>query len=717
MVKKTSNNASIKKATTKKTTTPKKTSSKKKTSTSTTKGRKVITEKPARKRTTKKPATSLKDQLVSFLASYECEPEVEEYFTTLPPRNSTRGAKERIRPYETKKKELTDEEKEDLQKVALGYEKASAIDISTPVPRTNPNLELSQSDVAFDISKHLKWSKYIPNIPSPKQLAALMLSQESELLYGGALGGGKSDWLAMEALRYCDFPGYSSIIFRKHLTDLSQPGALIARIGEWLEPHKQAGSCRYDGTNHIWEFKTVWPGTDIPGPVAKLQFGYIGTASIRERYMSAEYQFVGFDELGQWVDDVDYLFMMTRIRKNVCPIHKRDSHNNPIYVPGCRYCDVLSNLPLRMRAASNPGPAWMKRRFGIKPDPTQFPTARHALIAIAEGQKVKWVGTNPEAKFLPAYLWDNPHLDYKAYNQMLKELPESERSRLQDGNWEARVDSRFKRQWQRYVQLNLPEPFLKKNPDLKDFGRRFFDKYQDYTYDYVEYDTKGNTLVREGKPFSSLQSVFVTVDVAVSVARGPVDVQAKKKNSSTVISVWGLTEDDCLLWLHCYRYKLEIPDVLTSLIERNTVWQPTKNKVEVSGVGIGVAQWLERSGYPVTKNWKKTDKLENSMSAQILMKRFRVLFPVNAEWLEECEDTIFSWTGLPEEEDDIIDTLSDAANELGPNIARELAETSHDDGTVTPYNSRPISVPFSSPGVGFGSHLIGNLGLFRRPGF
>lgn len=688
MVKK---KASIKKAT------PKKSSPKKKTST-----RRVITKQ--------EPSPYSKEALMSFIVDHDIELETE---TTSPPRKSTRGPKDRIRPYKPSKETFTKEEEEDLQKVALGYEKESTIDISTPIPRTSLDSSIPESALGIDLAANLKWSKYIPNIPSAKQLAALMLPHVSELLYGGALGGGKSDWLAMEALRYCDLPNYSSIIFRKHLTDLSQPGALIARIGQWLEPHKQEGSCRYDGTNHIWEFRTVWPGTDIPGPPAKLQFGYIGTASIRERYMSAEYQFVGFDELGQWVDDTDYLFMMTRIRKNVCPIHKRDANNNPIYVKGCRYCDVLSQLPLRMRAASNPGPAWMKQRFGIKPDPTQYPTARHALIAIAEGKKVRWVGTNSDARFLPAYLWDNPHLDYKSYDKMLKELPESERSRLQDGNWEARVDSRFKRQWQRYVQLNLPQPFLQKDPDLKDFGGKFFTRYIDYTYDYVEYDSKGNTLIREGHKFSSLQKIFVTVDVAVTVARGPVDVQAKKKNSSTVISVWGITQDDCLLWLHCYRYKLEIPDVLASLIERNTVWTPQQNKIEVSGVGIGVAQWLERSTYPVTKNWKKTDKLENSMSAQILMKRYRILFPTNAEWLEEAEDQIFSWTGLPEEEDDIIDTLSDAANELGPTIARELAETQNEEGLIAPYNNRPFAIPYSSPGNGFRSSLLGHLGGSR----
>lgn len=45
-------------------------------------------------------------------------------------------------------------------------------------------------------------TRYIPNRPTPKQRAAMCLNHIRELFYGGALGGGKSDWLLMEALQY-----------------------------------------------------------------------------------------------------------------------------------------------------------------------------------------------------------------------------------------------------------------------------------------------------------------------------------------------------------------------------------------------------------------------------------------------------------------------------------------------------------------------------------
>lgn len=553
---------------------------------------------------------------------------------------------------------------------------------STPIPRTDPTLVTSRNEmsVAQELANieelaSIKWSKYIPpkKVPHPKQIAGMMMVNEKEILYGGALGGGKSEWLAMEALRFCDLPGFAAIIFRRQLTDLSMPGALIDRIGNWLAPHKESGMCRYSGEQHTWSFRTFWPGTDIPGPEAKLQFGYIGGAEIRERYQSAEYQLVCFDELGQWPDDQDYVFMHTRIRKNVCDIHGKDKDDNPIYHPTCPQCRVLSQIPLRMRSASNPGMAWVKKRWGIKPDPSLYKTPRQALIAIDEGKKVKWVGTNPDAKFLPAYLWDNPSLNYKEYIKMLKELPEEKRSQLQDGNWEARCDSRFKRKWQQFVQLNLPEPYLTERWDENDL--KFFSgkNFREGSYDKVVMDHQGNILLQDSIPFKTLDRVFTTADIAVSVAAGPVDEQVKKKSSSTVVSTWGITKWQELLWLHSVKIKAEIPDVVSTIIDINTVWQPTMNKIEANGVGIGAAQYVERAGYPVSKNMKKTDKLENSLCAQIIMKNGRVLFPINALWLEDAEDDIFQWTGVPTEPDDRIDTLSDAANELGPQVAREIS--------------------------------------------
>jgi phage terminase large subunit-like protein len=551
--------------------------------------------------------------------------------------------------------------------------------VSTPVPRTDPSL--------LDRMLNIKWSKFIPlsHSPFPKQLAALMLSDAREVFFGGAAGGGKSDWLLMEALRFCDLPTFSSIIFRKQLTDLKQSGGLIPRAEQWLAPMKEAGHCRYAGDEHKWHFKTFWPGTDIPGPEATLQWGYIGEASVRDRYMSAEFQLIGFEELANWEADTDFVYMYSRLRKNMCVVHGSNEDGEPIYKPGCRYCDVLSQIPLRMRAASNPGPSWIKRRYGIIPDPTQYKTRHEALVAISEGHKVRWVGTNKEKPFIPSYLSDNKAINAKEYRASLSNMSEDDRSKFEDGNWEARKNSRFKRRWQRFYQLNAPQELLMSESPMFRFEELELGnteqipiKYDlsNYSYSFTEVDRSGNVFVSDPIPLTRLSSIFTTVDTAVTTRQGPVDGEVGQKNSYAVISTWGLTHNNNLLWLNMRKFRKEIPDLVQQLVDVNSIWKPNYNKIEVNGVGTGVAQYAEAAKMNVRKNYRKTDKLENSLSAQMLMKNGLIWFPINALWLEECEDDVFSWTGLPNEEDDVIDTLCDACHELALGVAHTISAPS-----------------------------------------
>ena len=56
--------------------------------------------------------------------------------------------------------------------------------------------------------------------PTIKQRAALALQDTREVFYGGATGGGKSDWPLMEALEYVDILGYSGILLRESYANL-----------------------------------------------------------------------------------------------------------------------------------------------------------------------------------------------------------------------------------------------------------------------------------------------------------------------------------------------------------------------------------------------------------------------------------------------------------------------------------------------------------------
>lgn len=230
-------------------------------------------------------------------------------------------------------------------------------------------------------------SSYCPHAPTEKQTLALIAhrflpaEEPSEVFYGGAAGGGKSDWLLMGALEYVDVPGYAAIIFRKTFTDLALPGAIMSRSHEWLR-----------STDAHWNAQKQW----VFPSGAVLQFAFMDRASDELRYQSAEFQFVGFDELTQFPED-QYTYLFSRLRR-------------PEEGP-------LSRVPLRQCAASNPGGVghgWVKARFPIKPGETK-------------GRRV----------FIPAKMDDNPHLDVIGYRASLSKLGETLQRQLEDGDWDV----------------------------------------------------------------------------------------------------------------------------------------------------------------------------------------------------------------------------------------------------------------------------------------
>jgi len=114
----------------------------------------------------------------------------------------------------------------------------------------------------------------------------------------------------------------------------------------------------------------------------------------------------GFDELTQF-RELDYRFLFGWLRR-----------------------PTGSDIPLRMRAASNPGGIgheWVKQRFLSEP--------------------------NEERLFLPARLDDNPHLDKESYVQSLMELDPVTRRQILEGDWSARQGgSKFRREWFEVVE-------------------------------------------------------------------------------------------------------------------------------------------------------------------------------------------------------------------------------------------------------------------------
>jgi predicted phage terminase large subunit-like protein len=215
---------------------------------------------------------------------------------------------------------------------------------------------------------------------------------DTELLFGGAAGGGKSDFLLQAALQFVDVPDYSALVLRRSFSDLEKPGALIPRSHEWLR-HTPA---RWHGSTRSWAFPSG----------ATLSFGYLENESDVYQYQGAEFTFCGFDELTQF-SEAQFRYLFSRLRRR-----------------------AGSKVPIRMRATSNPGGIghrWVKERF--------------VSNNIAEG---RW--------FIPSKIADNPSLDEADYRKSLSHLDHITRLQLEEGDWDVVSGGLlFQRQWFRVV--------------------------------------------------------------------------------------------------------------------------------------------------------------------------------------------------------------------------------------------------------------------------
>ena len=259
-----------------------------------------------------------------------------------------------------------------------------------------PLLSPEQEPIVTRYLQTVRFNKYIPHEPTEKQALFLLHDHIPETLYGGSAGGGKSDALLMAALQYVDVPGYAALLLRRTFPDLSLPAAIMSRSFEWLQ-----------GTDAIWHDKEkTWR---FPSG-ATLTFGYLDAPRDHYRYQGSAFQFVGFDELTQFKEN-QYLYLHSRLRR----------------LAG-------AEVPLRMRAASNPGDIgheWVKTRF-ISPESRPL-----------------------TCMFISATLEDNPHLDRESYIKSLMNLDPITREQLLSGNWDVRPEGGlFKRQWLKVIEAS-----------------------------------------------------------------------------------------------------------------------------------------------------------------------------------------------------------------------------------------------------------------------
>ena len=253
---------------------------------------------------------------------------------------------------------------------------------------------------------------------------------------GGSAGGGKTIAEFLDVTRHVDSPDYGAIIFRRTLKMHKDEGGLWDKSMN-LFP-LVGGKPNISGM--FWNFPSG----------AAIQFAGLENEESKLNYQGAEIPKIVFDELTHFLES-QFFYLISRNRWPAKAL--KDG----------------KQIPATIRASTNPGPGWVKRLLAPWVDRT-FPNravSGEIRWFVRENEQITWIdgeppergvcvdGPNGEGCYLPhclkcfppeisitfirASVYDNRDL-LKAnpdYVTGLKNLPEVDRKRLLDGDWDA----------------------------------------------------------------------------------------------------------------------------------------------------------------------------------------------------------------------------------------------------------------------------------------
>ena len=216
-----------------------------------------------------------------------------------------------------------------------------------------------------------------------KKQKAFLDATESEVLFGGAAGGGKSYGQMVDALLFAmKYPNSKQLVLRRTFSELEKS---LIRMSLMLFP-KDIYS--FNSSSHTGRFKNG----------SLIDFGYCAAENDVYQYQSAEYDVIRFDELTHFTEN-QYIYLISRVRG-------------------------ANSFPKQIKSSTNPGGVghgWVKKRFVDPSEPQKGFVGEDGMSRI----------------FLPALLDDNKFLcegdpDYK---RRLLALPEREKKALLYGDW------------------------------------------------------------------------------------------------------------------------------------------------------------------------------------------------------------------------------------------------------------------------------------------
>jgi hypothetical protein len=253
----------------------------------------------------------------------------------------------------------------------------------------------------------------IPWVPYPKQALATAQAQAcDELLFGGAAGPGKTEWLMRYGIDQMErYPGNRGVIFRRVFPSLQR--SVIPRLQAIL-----AGRAIWNENKHTFTF----PNESIL-EVASLQYRH----TVYD-FQGAEYGWMGFEEITEFLES-QYSYMLTRLRAPAT---------------------ADENAGIRPHACSTTNPGgighkWVKRRW-VKPNAEDLDVGSQRpspgeIWKPRFNPEVHTVDAPPLRRcYIPAVFTDNPALlrkDPGYLSRLRQQATRAMRRALEDGDWDA----------------------------------------------------------------------------------------------------------------------------------------------------------------------------------------------------------------------------------------------------------------------------------------
>ncbi len=266
-----------------------------------------------------------------------------------------------------------------------------------------------------------------------KKQFSFIMADATEVLFGGAAGGGKSYAQIIDALIYAlKYSSSKQLIVRRSYPELEKS---LIRTAIALYPTK---IFTYNSTKHSGRFKN--------GSI--IDFASCDSERELYKFQSSEYDVIRFDELTHFTEDV-YLYLISRLRG-------------------------ANSFPKQIKSCTNPGGVghnWVRERFinsNCKDTKREF----------SSGSRI----------FIESRVFDNRFLleSDPQYVKRLENLREKDKKALLFGNWDV-FEGQYFTEWDRDV--HTIKPFL-----VPEYYKYYFT--MDYGFDmaafyWIAVDTKG----------------------------------------------------------------------------------------------------------------------------------------------------------------------------------------------------------------------------------